>query len=90
MAPDSDAMLPAIAYYMASDTPTVFADDRAYQSTMEYVVDVWGESGQDIKPIAIQVMQKMGDIGFEWLQSKYVHDKDAGAMYQHMQFVFNY
>lgn len=90
MVPDGGADLPAISYFMADDTPTAHADDREYETTVEYAIDVWGETKGSIEPIAKQVTELMKALGFERLRSLDVPKDETGAMHKHMRFSISF
>jgi|GEM_PF-2832564 len=64
VAPDADAVLPCISYMELNDVPNSDADDEEYTTLEEYAVDVWGETSEDVTPIAGAVDDEMVALGF--------------------------
>lgn len=62
--PETFSKLPCITFYEANNSIKEFSEDDEYLSEINYVVDIWANSYKQINDIAIEVAQKLKDIGF--------------------------
>ena len=56
--------LPCVTYMELGNEPLTDADDEEYSSALAVKADVWGKTSSEVSKIAIDVVNKMKDIGY--------------------------
>lgn len=80
--PDVDAQRPCVSYFESNNIPDGNADDEEYTSLIEYTVDVWGDTPEEITPIAQRVEAEMSALGFERTHCTDIPPGHKNMMYQ--------
>lgn len=62
--PEIFSKLPCITFYEANNSIVKFAEDDEYLSEINYVIDIWAETYEQINNIAIKVNEKLKEIDF--------------------------
>lgn len=57
--------LPCVTYMELQNNPAEDADDEEYSSALAIKADVWGKSSSEVSKLAIQVVKKMKELGYE-------------------------
>lgn len=62
--PETFSKLPCITFYEANNSILKFTEDDEYLSEINYVIDIWAETYEQINNIAIKVNEKLKEIDF--------------------------
>ncbi len=62
--PETFSKLPCITFYEANNSIAIYTEDDEYLSEINYVIDIWAESYEQINNIAIKVNEKLKEIDF--------------------------
>lgn len=73
--------LPCITYMELGNEPSDYGDDKEYSSSLVIKVDVWGKSSSEVSKIAIQVVNKMKELGYE--RTLYLDVNDLNSKQKH-------
>jgi hypothetical protein len=80
--PDAEAELPCISYFESQNVPASSADDDEYSSLIEFTIDIWGNSFEQITPVAQRVEQEMRALGFVRTHCTDIPPDHKNMMYQ--------
>ena len=78
--------LPCVTYMEVGNEPSDYGDDEEYSSALAIKADVWGESSSEVSKIAIQVVNKMKELGFERTLYLDVNDSNSKQKHKTMRF----
>ena len=79
--------LPCITYMELGNEPSDYGDDGEYSSALAIKADVWGEtSSSEVSKIAIQVVSKMQELGYERTLYLDVNDSNSKQKHKTMRF----
>lgn len=73
--------LPCITYLELGNEPSDHGDDAEYSSALAIKADVWGTSSSEVSKIAIQVVNKMKELGYE--RTLYLDVNDSNSKQRH-------
>ena len=73
--------LPCITYMELGNEPSDYGDDEEYSSALVIKADVWGTSSSEVSKIAIQVVNKMKELGYE--RTLYLDANDSNSKQKH-------
>lgn len=73
--------LPCITYMELGNEPSDYGDDAEYSSALAIKADVWGISSSEVSKIAIQVVKKMKELGYE--RTLYLDVNDSNSKQRH-------
>lgn len=62
--PETFSKLPCITFYEANNSIINFTDDDEYLCEINYVIDIWAKSYEEIENIATKVNEKLKEIDF--------------------------
>lgn len=62
--PETFASLPCITFYEVNNSIAKFTEDDEYLCEINYVIDIWAKSYEEIDNIAIKVNEKLKEIDF--------------------------
>lgn len=62
--PETFSKLPCITFYEANNSIVRYTEDDEYLSEINYVIDIWAETYEQINNIAIKVNEKLKEIDF--------------------------
>lgn len=78
--------LPCITYMELGNEPSDFVDDEEYISSLAIKADVWGTSSSEVSKIAMQVVKKMQEIGYQRTSYLDVNDSNSKQKHKTMRF----
>lgn len=78
--------LPCITYMELGNEPASYGDDAEYSSALAVKADVWGTSSSEVSKIAIQVVKKMKELGYERTLYLDVNDSNSKQKHKTMRF----
>ncbi len=78
--------LPCITYMELGNEPSDYGDDKEYSSALAIKADVWGTSSSEVSKIAIQVVSKMQELGYERTLYLDVNDSNSKQKHKTMRF----
>ena len=78
--------LPCVTYMELQNEPAEDADDEEYSSALTIKVDAWGKSSNEVSKLAIQVVEKMKDLGYERTLFLDVVDLNSKQRHKTMRF----
>ena len=78
--------LPCITYMELGNEPSDYGDDEEYSSALAIKADVWGTSSSEVSKIAIQVVKKMKELGYERTLYLDVNDLNSKQKHKTMRF----
>ncbi len=79
--------LPCITYMELGNEPSDYGDDEEYSSALAIKADVWGKaSSSEVSKIAIQVVKKMKELGYERTLYLDVNDSNSKQNHKTMRF----
>ena len=73
--------LPCVTYMELGNEPSEYGDDEEYSSALAIKADVWGTSSSEVSKIAIQVVSKMQELGYE--RALYLDVNDSNSKQKH-------
>lgn len=73
--------LPCITYMELGNEPSDYGDDEEYLSALAIKADVWGKSSSEVSKIAIQVVGKMQELGYD--RTLYLDVNDSNSKQKH-------
>ena len=79
--------LPCITYMELGNEPSDYGDDEEYLSALAIKADVWGLSSSEVSKIAIQVVKKMKELGYE--RTLYLDVNDSNSKQRHKTIRFD-
>jgi len=82
--PKSFAKLPCISYYEVNNQVAVWADDKPAVSSLQYQVQIWGRSSQEISALADKADAGMLDAGFARQSALDRYDANSELYYKDM------
>ena len=80
--PEMDAELPCISYFESQNVPNSSADDEEYSSLIEFTIDIWGDSFEQITPVAQRVDEELSALGFVRTHCADIPPDHKNMMYQ--------
>lgn len=57
--------MPCVTYMELQNEPSDYGDDEEYSSALAIKADAWGKSSSEVSKLAIQVVEKMKELGYE-------------------------
>lgn len=78
--------LPCVTYMELQNEPSEDADDEEYSSALGIKSDVYGTSSSEVSKIAIQVVNKMKELGYKRKLYLDVIDLDSKQKHKTMRF----
>ena len=78
--------IPCITYMELENTPADYGDDEEYLSALAIKADVWGTLSSEVSKIAIQVVNKMKELGDERTLYLDVNDSNSKQKHKTMRF----
>lgn len=73
--------LPCVTYFELQNEPSDHGDDKEYSSALAIKADVWGKTSSEVSKLAIQVVYKMQEIGYE--RTLYLDVVDLNSKQKH-------
>ncbi len=73
--------LPCVTYFEIQNEPSDHGDDKEYSSALAIKADVWGKTSSEVSKLAIQVVYKMQEIGYE--RTLYLDVVDPNSKQKH-------
>ena len=73
--------LPCVTYMELGNEPYEDADDEEYSSALAIKADAWGKSSSEVSEIAMKVVKKMKEIGYE--RTLYLDVIDLNSKHKH-------
>ena len=80
--PNAEAELPCISYFESQNVPASSADDGEYSSLIEFTIDIWGDSFEQITPVAQRVDEELSALGFVRTHFADIPPDHKNMMYQ--------
>jgi len=62
--PKKLSKMPCISFYEINNSPAVFADDTEYLTEVNFVIDVWANTDEELERITAEVNRAMTGINF--------------------------
>lgn len=78
--------LPCVTYMELQNEPAEDADDEEYLSALAIKADAWGISSSEVSKVAIQVVNKMKELGYKRTLYLDVIDLDSRQKHKTMRF----
>ncbi len=78
--------LPCITYMELQNEPASTTDDEEYSSALAVKVDVWGKKPREISIIAMKVVKKMKELGYERTLYEDINDLNSSQKHKTMRF----
>lgn len=78
--------LPCVTYFELQNEPAEDADDEEYSSALAVKVDAWGNTSSEVSKLAMQVVAKMKEIGYERTLFLDVVDLNSKQKHKTMRF----
>lgn len=73
--------LPCVTYMELQNEPAEDADDEEYSSALAIKADAWGKSSSEVSKLAMQVVEKMKEIGYK--RTLYLDVPDLNSKIKH-------
>lgn len=80
--PEAAAELPCVSYFESRNVPDAHADDEEYSSLIEFTIDIWGDSFEQITPVAQRVDEELSALGFVRTHCADIPPDHKNMMYQ--------
>lgn len=78
--------LPCVTYMELQNEPSDYGDDEEYSSALAIKADAWGKSSSEVSKLAIQVVEKMKELGYERKLFLDRNDLDSKIKHKTMRF----
>lgn len=78
--------LPCVTYIELQNEPAEDADDEEYSSALAIKADVWGKLSSEVSKLAMQVVEKMKELGYERTLYLDVIDLNSKQKHKTMRF----
>ncbi len=78
--------LPCVTYMELQNEPAEDADDEEYSSALAIKADVWGKLSSEVSKLAMQVVEKMKELGYERTLYLDVIDLNSKQKHKTMRF----
>ena len=78
--------LPCVTYMELQNEPAEDADDEEYSSALAIKADAWGKTSSEVSKLAIQVVEKMKELGYERTLFLDVSDLNSKIKHKTMRF----
>lgn len=78
--------LPCVTYYELDNSEADGADDEEYSSTLAIKADAWGNSSSEVSKLAMQVVEKMKELGYKRTLYLDVIDLNSKQKHKTMRF----
>ncbi len=78
--------MPCVTYMELQNEPSDYGDDEEYSSALAIKADVWGKSSSEVSKLAIQVVEKMKELGYERTLFLDVSDLNSKQKHKTMRF----
>lgn len=79
---DNDwSKLPCVTYMELQNEPSSDADDEEYSSALAIKADAWGKSSSEVSKLAMLVVEKMKELGYE--RTLYLDVPDSNSKIKH-------
>ena len=78
--------LPCITYMELGNEPSDYGDDEEYSSALAIKADVWDKTSSKVSKIAIKVVNKMKELGYERTLYLDVNDINSKQRHKTMRF----
>ena len=78
--------LPCVTYMELGNEPSDYVDDEEYSSALAIKADVWDKTSSEVSKIAIKVVNKMKEIGYERTLYLDVNDINSKQRHKTMRF----
>lgn len=75
------SILPCVTYMEVGNEPLDDADDEEYSSALAIKADVWGNSSSEVSKVAMEVVEKMKEIGYR--RTLYLDVVDLNSKQKH-------
>lgn len=73
--------MPCVTYFELDNSESESADDEEYSSALAIKADVWGKTSSEVSNLAMQVVAKMKEIGYE--RTLYLDVVDLNSKQKH-------
>lgn len=78
--------MPCVTYMELQNEPSDYGDDEEYSSALAIKADAWGKSSSEVSKLAIQVVEKMKELGYERTLFLDVPDLNSKIEHKTMRF----
>ena len=78
--------LPCVTYMELGNEPSEYGDDEEYSSALAIKADAWGKSSSETSKVAMQVVKKMQELGYERTLYLDVNDINSKQKHKTMRF----
>lgn len=80
------AKMPCVTYMELQNEPSDYGDDEEYSSALAIKADAWGKTSSEVSKLAIQVVEKMKELGYERTLFLDVNDLESKQKHKTMRF----
>ena len=78
--------LPCVTYMELGNEPSDYGDDAEYASALAIKADAWGTSSSEVSKVAMKVVKKMKELGYERTLYLDVNDSNSKQKHKTMRF----
>lgn len=78
--------MPCVSYMELQNEPSDYGDDEEYSSALVIKADAWGKTSSEVSKLAMQVVAKMKELGYERTLFLDVSDLNSKQKHKTMRF----
>lgn len=78
--------MPCVTYMELDNSPAEDADDEEYSSALAIKADAWGKTSSEVSKLAMQVVEKMKELGYKRTLYLDVIDLNSKQKHKTMRF----